>query len=88
MGGARAQEALISRLPQRNEWSLLRISPLALVVEVERTVVLKDTGRPVEWTRVIAASHFHRFTYEYDILDGGKEKEYGIINPAEHSSDT
>lgn len=84
VGVVRAKESLISRLPQRNEWSLLRISPLALVIEVERMVKVKESGRPVEWTRVIAASHFHRFTYEYDIVDGGKENEYANINPVQH----
>ena len=81
----RARESLIARLPERHEWSLLRISPHALVMEIERILVVEDTLRPIEWARVIAVAHLHKFAYEY-VLDEGKE--YGTINPAGHSLDT
>lgn len=65
---ARAQETFIARLGTPRERQLLRISPGAPVVALDRTV-WTETQRPVEWAHIIAVAALYTFTYEYDILE-------------------
>lgn len=73
---AHVQETLIARLANQNERQLLRISPNAPVVALDRTVWV-DTGRPVEWAHIIAIAALYTFTYDYDISKWNKERKHG-----------
>jgi GntR family transcriptional regulator len=68
----RAREVLIARLATSNERIHLQISPNAPVVAFERTV-WADTGRAIEWARIIAVASLYTFSYEYDIPDRNNE---------------
>ncbi len=87
---AHAQEVLIARLASQKERQLLRISPGAPVVALNRTVWTEEK-RPVEWAHIIAVAALYTFTYEYDMLNwsqGTKHEERSREPQSPHSSDT
>lgn len=86
---AHAQEVLIARLASQKERQLLRISPGAPVVALNRTVWTEEK-RPVEWAYIIAVAALYTFTYEYDMLNWSQEEKYGERtreSQSPHSSD-
>ncbi len=87
---AHAQEVLIARLASQKERQLLRISPSAPVVALNR-IVWTEEKRPVEWAHIIAVAALYTFTYEYDMLNwsqGTKHEERSREPQSPHSSDT
>jgi DNA-binding GntR family transcriptional regulator len=87
---AHAQEVLIARLASQKERQLLRISPGAPVVALNRTVWTEEK-RPVEWAHIIAVAAHYTFTYEYDMLNwsqGKKDEERSREPQSPYSSDT
>ena len=74
---SRAQETLIARLVTPRERQLLRISPSAPVVALDRTV-WTETQRPVEWAHIVAVAALYTSTYEYDILEWTKPQKQEI----------
>jgi GntR family transcriptional regulator len=68
---SRAQETLVARLATQRERQLLRISPSAPVVALDR-MVWTETNKPVEWAHILAVAALYTFTYEYDILEWNK----------------
>lgn len=63
---AHVQEALIARLATLQEHQILRISASAPVIALNRTI-WAETGKPIEFARIIAVASLYTFTYEYDI---------------------
>ncbi len=71
-----AQEVLIARVATSHERQLLRISPSAPVVALDRTV-WAEKDRPVEWAHITAVADLYTFTYEYDIPEWNQEIKHG-----------
>ena len=63
---AHVQEVLIARLATQQERQILHISASAPVIALNRTMWV-ETGKPVEFARIIAVANLYTFTYEYDI---------------------
>lgn len=87
---AHAQEVLMARLATQKERQLLRISPSAPIVALNRTVWTEEK-RPVEWAHIIAVAALYTFTYEYDILQWNQEQRLGDRtreNQPNHAWDT
>jgi len=79
---SQAQETLIARLATPRERQILRISPSAPVVALDRTV-WTETKRPVEWAHIVAIAALYKFTYEYDMLEWNIEEKCEITKEAE-----
>ncbi|GCE04242.1 GntR family transcriptional regulator [Dictyobacter aurantiacus] len=69
-----AKENLIARLATPSERQLLKISPSAPIVAVDRTVQT-NVNRPVEFAHIIAVAALYIFTYDYDITEWNGEKK-------------